>query len=139
MNLECAKTLLKDIFDGYTGEKNDLVQFMNELMNKDAIENKNSIQDDVWEIYDTNIGYGDNYKTCDKNKTMDEVKALCKELDSRAFVTKPNCQYYIRSPPSVMKNRDYNSIKNKAEEKVSKGKHKYKTENQINKTYLLNY
>jgi hypothetical protein len=137
MNLECAKTLLKDIFEGFTGEKNDLVQFMNELMNKDAIENKNSILDDVWEIYDTNVGHGDDYDDYKYDeKTMDEVKAICIKLKSRAFVAKPNCKYYIRSPPHKKKNRDYNSIKNKAEEKVSKGKHKYETSY---KTYLLNY
>jgi hypothetical protein len=137
MNLECAKTLLKDIFDGYTGEKNDLVQFMNELMNKDAIENKNSIQEDGWEIYDTNVGHGDDYDEYKyDDKTMDEVKAICIKLKSRAFVAKPNCKYYIRSPPSDMKNRDYNSLKKKADEKVSKGKKKYETGF---KTYLLNY
>ena len=137
MNLECAKTLLKDIFDGFTGEKNDLVQFMNELMNKDAIENKNSIQEDGWEIYDTNVGHGDDYDEYKyDDKTMDEVKAICKEKKSHAFVAKPNCKYYIRSPPSVMINRDYYSLKKKAKEKVSKGKKKYETGF---KTYLLNY
>ena len=137
MNLECAKTLLKDIFDGFTGEKNDLVQFMNELMNKDAIENKNSIQDDVWEIYDTNVGHGDDYRDYKYDeKTMDEVKAICIKLKSRAFVAKPNCKYYIRSPPHEKINRDYDSLKDKAEEKVKKGKKKYETGF---KTYLLNY
>jgi len=34
MDLECAKTLLKNVFDGYSGEKNDLVLVMNELLVK---------------------------------------------------------------------------------------------------------
>ena len=34
MDLECAKTLLKNVFDEYSGEKNDLVRAMNELLVK---------------------------------------------------------------------------------------------------------
>ena len=89
---------------------------------------------DQWEEYPTNVGHTDDYHKLPKNTHIDEVKAKCKELGSRAFVYKVNCQCYIRSPPSVKQFRDYNSLKARAEYRVSRGHH-----DGGYKTYLLNY
>jgi len=88
-----------------------------------------------WEEIHVNIGHGDDYFKMDKNTDINEVKDKCIELGSLLFVTKHNCQYYIRSPPDVKKKRDYKSIKNIAESMISAGKedtHGYKS-------YVLNY
>ena len=58
----------------------------------------------------------------DKTTDINEVKEKCIELGSRFFVTKDNCQYYIRSPPGKKKNRDTESIKRIAKEMISNGK-----------------
>ena len=175
MNFEHAQSLLKIAFEGYDGDKVDLIRAMNELLVKsqqpthtseqvddsdlfqdamecssddDEIEECTSSDDEVhgdssddevedpdeWEVYNVNLFHTDDYYVLPNTAHMDEAKKKCKELGSRVFVTKNNCQYYIRSPPSVKKNRDYNYSKNKAEERVSlkKGDKGYHT-------YLLNY
>ena len=64
-----------------------------------------------WEVFNVNVGHGDDYFKMDKMTDINEVKEKCIELGSMLFVTKDNCQYYIRSPPEHRKNRDYKSIK----------------------------
>ena len=156
MNFEHAQSLLKIAFEGYDGDKVDLIRTMNELLVKsqqpthtsEQVDDSDLFQDamecssdddeveypDEWEVYNVNVFHTDDYYVLPKTAHMDEAKKKCKELGSRVFVTKNYCQYYIRSPPSAKKNRDYNYSKNKAEERVylkkdDKGYH----------TYLLNY
>ena len=75
-----------------------------------------------WEVFNVNVGHGDDYAKMDKTTDINEVKEKCIELGSRFFVTKDNCQYYIRSPPGKKKNRDTESIKRIAKEMISNGK-----------------
>jgi hypothetical protein len=75
-----------------------------------------------WEVFNVNVGHADDYFKMDKTTDINEVKEKCIELGSRLFVTKDNCQYYIRSPPGHKKKRDYNSIKRIAEGMISRGK-----------------
>ena len=175
MNFEHAQSLLKIAFEGYDGDKVDLIRAMNELLVKsqqpthtseqvddsdlfqdamecssddDEIEECTSSDDEVhgdssddevedpdeWEVYNVDVFHLDDYYVLPKTVDMDEAKKKCKELGSRVFVTKNYCQYYIRSPPSAKKNRDYNYSKNKAEERVS-----LKKDDKGYHTYLLNY
>ena len=175
MNFEHAQSLLKIAFEGYDGDKVDLIRAMNELLVKsqqpthtseqvddsdlfqdamecssddDEIEECTSSDDEVhgdssddevedpdeWEVYNVNVFHTDDYYVLPKTAHIDEAKKKCKELGSRVFVTKNYCQYYIRSPPSAKKNRDYNYSKNKAEERVS-----LKKDDKGYHTYLLNY
>ena len=100
---------------------------------EDAMDIHTSDDQDNWEEYNVDVFGGDDYHRLPRSTHIDEVKKICKEKGSRAFVTKDNCQYYIRSPPSVKKNRDYISLKCKIEERISLKKFsKYKT-------YLLDY
>ena len=75
-----------------------------------------------WEVFNVNVGHTDDYIKMDKNTDMNEVKEKCIESGSMLFVTKDNCQYYIRSPPSHKKKRDTKSIKRIAEDMISRGK-----------------
>ena len=75
-----------------------------------------------WEVFNVNVGHTDDYFKMDKTTDINEVKEKCIELGSRFFVTKDNCQYYIRSPPGKKKNRDTKSIKRIAKEMISSGK-----------------
>jgi hypothetical protein len=124
-----------------------IIDFLNGDMiitseNKDFIKNNQNNQDDTsimktmnimnnenkkliyeWEEEkNINIGHCDDFEKMPKTKTIDEVKKRCIELGSHLFIQKPGNQYYIRSPPNVKKNRDYNSIKLKAEELRKRGK-----------------
>ena len=75
-----------------------------------------------WEVFNVNVGHTDDYFKMDKTKDINEVKEKCIELGSRLFVTKDNCQYYIRSPPGHKKKRDTKSINRIAEGMISRGK-----------------
>ena len=108
---------------------NDIEQKELYNLSKQLFTNKNiDIKDEEidkqyeWDEIFLNIGHSDDFYKMHKNTDINEVKKKCIELKSNLFVAKSNCQYYIRSPPSVKKNRDYKSIKNKAEEMISNGK-----------------
>ena len=101
----------------------EIIQFLEECEQDNIIDN--------WEVYyNINIGHTDDYDKFDKNTNIDIVKNKCIELGSRLFVTKDNCQYYIRSPPFIKKNRDYKSIKQKIDTTPSNSNYN---------SYLLNY
>jgi hypothetical protein len=123
-----------DIYSKYVKESGFTQEELNgdEQVNEPKLEP--NINGDIWEIYDTNVGHTDDKHKFPKNTPMGEVKKKCIEIGSRIFVAKVNCQYYIRSPPQDKKNRDYNSLKVKALERIAQGKHDNGW-----KTYLLNY
>ena len=56
-----------------------------------------------WDVVSLDIYPGDDYHKMNKNTDIEEVKKKCIELGSNLFIAKPNCQYYISSPPSVKK------------------------------------
>ena len=88
-----------------------------------------------FEVYNTNICHGDDRLVFPSTTPFSEVKKRCIEIGSHAFVTKPGCQIYVRSPPSEKINRDYTTLKNNAEKRVKE--QKYNTKGY--KTYLFNY
>ena len=76
-----------------------------------------------WKEFDVCVYAGDDYFKMDKDTPIDVVKEKCIELGSWCFVTKDNCQRYIRSPPGGRKkNRDRKSIMDKAEQRKIEGK-----------------
>tara|TARA_B100001094_G_C17618636_1_gene524731 strand:+ start:176 stop:580 length:405 start_codon:yes stop_codon:yes gene_type:complete len=91
--------------------------------------------EDEFEIFDTIICNGDDRLVFPASTSLLEVKEKCIEIGSHAFVTKPGCQIYVRSPPSEKSNRDYITMKNNAKKRV--------LEKPLNlkgyKTYLFNY
>lgn len=101
-------------------------------LNKSFCENNTDID---YEIFDTNIGSGDDYFTFPSTASISDVIKKCIEIGSYIFVTKPGCQFYIRSPPTKKCNREYETLKKNAIDKVSKNKKC----RQGYKTYLLNY
>ena len=89
-----------------------------------------------FEIFDTNIGHGDDRLVFPSSTPLLEVKEKCIEIGSHAFVTKPGCQIYVRSPPSEKSNRGYETMKKNAETRVLE---KPLNSNKGYKTYLFNY
>ena len=101
-------------------------------LNKDLCENNTDIH---YDIFDTNIGAGDDYFTFPSTASISDVIKKCIEIGSYIFVTKPGCQFYIRSPPTKKCNREYETLKKNALDRVSKNikcKQGYKT-------YLINF
>lgn len=99
-----------------TSEKKELTKDSHMIKNKAINNNGKKILYEWEEEKDLDIGRADDFEKMPKTKTIDEVKKRCIELGSHLFIAKANNQYYIRSPPNLKKNRDYNSIKQKAEE-----------------------
>ena len=93
-----------------------------ESKNKAINNDENKILYEWEEEKDLDIYCADDFEKMPETKTIDEVKKICIELGSHLFIAKANNQYYIRSPPNIKKNRDYNSIKQKAEELRKRGK-----------------
>ena len=93
----------------------------------------------IWEVYDVDVYANDDYHKMPAGTPINVVKEVCIKLGSRCFVTKDNCQYYIRSPPGGRKKgRDYSSIKKKVAESkkaVAKGVHRPNGY----KSYVCNY
>jgi hypothetical protein len=89
--------------------------------NKEIKTNKEIDKQYEWEVIYGDIGKGDDYRKVKKTADINDVKKICIEIGSNLFISKPNCQYYIRSPPHMKNNRDYISIKKKADEIESKG------------------
>tara|TARA_Y100000389_G_scaffold114289_1_gene111473 strand:+ start:409 stop:801 length:393 start_codon:yes stop_codon:yes gene_type:complete len=98
----------------------EIQEFYN--LSKQLFTNKEIDKQYEWEVINGNIGKGDDYRKVKKTADINEVKKICIEIGSNLIITKPNGQYYIRSPPHLKKNRDYISIKNKADEIESKGR-----------------
>ena len=82
----------------------------------------------IWEVFDVDVYANDDYHKMPAGRSIDDVKEECIRLGARCFVTKDNCQYYIRSPPGGRKKgRDYSSIKKKVAERkkaVAEGGHR---------------
>lgn len=114
------KNFMIDFKDGnmiITSERKELIK-NNETNNT----NEKKISREWEEETNLDIGRTDDFEKMPKTKTIDEVKKRCIELGSHLFVAKTNNQYYIRSPPNRKQNRDYNSIKQKAEQLRKEGK-----------------
>lgn len=103
--------------------------------NNDSNHMDNSQIKDEFEIFDTIIGHGDDRLVFPASTSLLEVKEKCIEIGSHAFVTKPGCQIYVRSPPSEKSNRDYVTMKKNAEKRVLEKPFNSKGY----KTYLFNY
>ena len=117
----------------------DNINLQIELFKKNLCENNTSNNYDIFdtniEIFDTNIGSGDDYFTFPSTASISDVIKKCIEIGSYIFVTKPGCQFYIRSPPTKKCNREYETLKKNALDRVSKNikcKQGYKT-------YLINF
>ena len=117
----------------------DNINLQIELFKKNLCENNTSNNYDIFdtniEIFDTNIGSGDDYFTFPSTASISDVVKKCIEIGSYIFVTKPGCQFYIRSPPTKKCNREYETLKKNALDRVSKNikcKQGYKT-------YLINF
>lgn len=96
-----------------TSEKKELTKDSQMIKNKAINNDGNKILDEWEEEKDLDMGRADDFEKMPKTKTIDEVKKRCIELGLHLFIAKANNQYYIRSPPNLKKNRDYNSIKQK--------------------------
>ena len=128
------KNLIIDFVNGdmvITSEKKEVIkdkqiikhnEIKQEIKNKTINNNGKKIVYEWEEEKNLDIGRADDFEKMPKTKTIDEVKQRCIEIGSHLFIAKANNQYYIRSPPNRKKNRDYNSIKQKAEELRKKGK-----------------
>ena len=99
--------------------KNFMIDFKDGTTNNT---NEKKISREWEEETNLDIGRTDDFEKMPKTKSIDEVKKRCIELGSHLFVAKTNNQYYIRSPPNRKQNRDYNSIKQKAEQLRKEGK-----------------
>ena len=116
------KNFIIDFKDGnmiITSNKEDQINQDNETNQENHI--KKIVYE--WEQEDNlDVCRCDDFEKMPKTKTIDEVKKRCIELGSHLFVQKPGNQYYIRSPPNIKKNRDYNSIRLKVEERKKQGR-----------------
>ena len=117
----------------------DNIYLQIELYKKNFCENNTTNHYEIFdtniEIFDTNIGSGDDYFTFPSTASISDVVKKCIEIGSYIFVTKPGCQFYIRSPPTKKCNREYETLKKNALDRVSKNikcKQGYKT-------YLINF
>ena len=138
LELAKAEVLKKELellilLDNDTEDNNNAENISDDILNNVSDISLSDGQDNWVEYNNVNVFGGDDYYKLPSSTHIDVVKNKCKELGSRVFVTKDNCQFYIRSPPSVKNNRDYNSIKNKIDERISL--EKFSTY----KTYLLDY
>ena len=86
MNLVCAKTLLKNVFDGYSGEKNDLVLVMNELLVKS--QHPTSIDPDFSFIKDKTTKRGERIleHPAKTNRSHHDIR-FCHPNNSRARIS----------------------------------------------------
>ena len=91
MNHECAKTLLKNVFDGYSGEKYDLIRVMNDLYDKSL----QHVQDEIL-VQDAPAEESKNFSEDGKEAVKEMMKYLEGKYDIKSYSEKGTKDAYFR-------------------------------------------